>query len=165
MPREADSGAPTTPGTPAAASEADAAAAGFESTVAPHVAKPTSGLDSTIAPPYMRPTSDAPPSGAGTVPAASTDLPDLPIIDGSLYTVGAEIGRGGMGRVLTARDRRLRRDVVIKVLHRGAAASRFQREALITARLQHPSIVRVYESRRSANARAIARRDAARIWR
>jgi WD40 repeat protein len=51
-----------------------------------------------------------------------------------------------MGRVIAARDRRLRRDVVIKVLHAGAAAARFQREALITARLQHPSIVRVYDA-------------------
>ncbi|HSD88194.1 MAG TPA: serine/threonine-protein kinase, partial [Kofleriaceae bacterium] len=45
-------------------------------------------------------------------------------------------------------DRRLRRDVVIKVTHRdhGPIDPRFEREALITARLQHPSIVRVYDA-------------------
>jgi len=81
-----------------------------------------------------------------TLPGSAGDLPELPIIDEAMYAVGTELGRGGMGRVLAARDRKLRRDVVIKVLHRGAATPRFQREALITARLQHPSIVRVYDA-------------------
>ncbi|HEU0034000.1 MAG TPA: protein kinase [Kofleriaceae bacterium] len=75
------------------------------------------------------------------------DLEALPAIDPALYSIGPEIARGGMGRILAARDRKLRRDVVIKVL-RGdkLAAARFEREALITARLQHPSIVRVYDA-------------------
>jgi serine/threonine protein kinase len=56
-----------------------------------------------------------------------------------------------MGKILAARDRRLHRDVAIKVLReRGAASARFEREALITARLQHPSIVRVYDAGRLA---------------
>jgi len=64
------------------------------------------------------------------------------------YSIGGEIARGGMGKILSARDRRLRRDVVIKVTRHedGSIDPRFEREALITARLQHPSIVRVYEA-------------------
>ncbi|MCX5742216.1 MAG: protein kinase [Proteobacteria bacterium] len=85
-------------------------------------------------------------ANATTLPGDAHDLPGLPVVDSQHYQLGVEIGRGGMGRVLAARDRRLRRDVVIKVLHRGAATSRFEREALITARLQHPSIVRVYDA-------------------
>lgn len=66
----------------------------------------------------------------------------------SRYDMGAEVGRGGMGRVYDARDRQLERPVAVKVLRPGAgreAAARFLREALVTARLQHPSIVAVYE--------------------
>jgi len=75
-------------------------------------------------------------------------LPSLQRIDDSAYAIGEEIARGGMGKILFARDRRLRRDVVIKVMRResGRIDPRFEREALITARLQHPSIVRVYDA-------------------
>ena len=64
------------------------------------------------------------------------------------YKVAEELARGGMGRVLRAEDRRHGRPVAIKEMLRGddASARRFQREALITARLQHPSIVPVYEA-------------------
>lgn len=81
-------------------------------------------------------------------PHVVADLPALPKVDDSLYAIGAEIARGGMGKILSARDRRLRRDVVIKVTRndRGRIDPRFEREALITARLQHPSIVRVYDA-------------------
>src|SRR5205807_10659733 len=66
--------------------------------------------------------------------------------------LGAEIGHGGMGRVLSAEDRLLHRPVAIKTLldGRGLLARRFEREALITARLQHPSIVPIYEAGRLA---------------
>ena len=110
--------------------------------LAPTVA-PTSGLESTVAPPHRR---DRLSSIAPTIGAGADDLGELPVVAATAYSIGPEIGRGGMGRVIAARDRRLRRDVVIKVLHHGAAVARFQREALITARLQHPSIVRVYDA-------------------
>ena len=94
-----------------------------------------------------------PPELAATVvpaaPAPAADLPALPPVDPDTYAIGDEIARGGMGRILAARDRRLRRDVAIKVLReRDASPARFDREALITARLQHPSIVRVYDAGR-----------------
>jgi serine/threonine-protein kinase len=65
------------------------------------------------------------------------------------YEVGEVIGRGGMGEVVSARDRRIGRDVAIKRL-RGDARSdatiaRFLREARIQARLDHPAIVPVHE--------------------
>jgi WD40 repeat protein/tRNA A-37 threonylcarbamoyl transferase component Bud32 len=64
------------------------------------------------------------------------------------YEVLAERARGGLGRVVEARDRRLHRVVAVKeLLHRDAAGeARFVREAFITARLEHPSIVPVYDA-------------------
>jgi len=68
------------------------------------------------------------------------------VAEGEFQVVG-EVARGGMGRILQARDRRHQRDVAIKELLSPSAAgrTRFTREALITARLQHPSIVPIYE--------------------
>jgi WD40 repeat protein len=63
------------------------------------------------------------------------------------YDVLGEQGSGGLGRVVRANDRRLARVVAVKeLLEVGAESSvRFLREARLTARLQHPSIVPVYE--------------------
>jgi serine/threonine protein kinase/tetratricopeptide (TPR) repeat protein len=64
---------------------------------------------------------------------------------GSAYTVERELGGGGMSRVFLARERRLDRDVVVKVLSpelaEGVSADRFERELRTIARLQHPNIV------------------------
>src|SRR6185503_11843163 len=59
-----------------------------------------------------------------------------------------ELARGGMGRILVAEDRRLARPVALKELlvANSALADRFSREVRITARLQHPGIVPVYEA-------------------
>ena len=93
------------------------------------------------------PTLEAPLGETLPGPHTVADLPTLQRIDDSAYAIGHEIARGGMGKILFARDRRLRRDVVIKVMRReGRIDPRFEREALITARLQHPSIVRVYDA-------------------
>ena len=64
------------------------------------------------------------------------------------YRVIDEVGRGGMGAVVRAEDPQLGREVAIKRLVRSgpAARARFEREARITARLQHPAIVPVYEA-------------------
>ncbi|HEU4733120.1 MAG TPA: WD40 repeat domain-containing serine/threonine-protein kinase [Kofleriaceae bacterium] len=66
------------------------------------------------------------------------------------YQLLGEHGRGGLGRVSRAHDRELGRDIAIKeLLSRGnVGEARFLREALITARLEHPGIVPVYEAGR-----------------
>jgi tRNA A-37 threonylcarbamoyl transferase component Bud32 len=65
------------------------------------------------------------------------------------YELDTEIGRGGMGIVYRARDRRLKRHVAIKVLppelaFRSEIRSRFLREAETAASLNHPNIVDIY---------------------
>jgi len=67
----------------------------------------------------------------------------FPIIPG--YEVVAELARGGMGVVFTAQDLSLDREVAIKTLlpelaTRSDLAAQFDREARITARLQHPGV-------------------------
>jgi eukaryotic-like serine/threonine-protein kinase len=64
------------------------------------------------------------------------------------YVIEREIAQGGMGRVFAGRDRRLGREVAVKVLLDGdpIAARRFEREARVAARLQHPGIVTVYDA-------------------
>jgi len=63
------------------------------------------------------------------------------------YDVGGVLGRGGMGEVVTARDRRIGRDVAIKRMLGTSldARERFLREAQVQARLEHTSIPPVYE--------------------
>ncbi len=65
------------------------------------------------------------------------------------YDVEREIGRGGMGVVYRAIDKRLKRPVAIKLLppelaFRRDVRSRFQREAETAAQLSHPNIVPIY---------------------
>jgi hypothetical protein len=66
------------------------------------------------------------------------------------YRVDAVIGQGGMGAVFRAWDLRLERAVAIKVVRADLIAdpdsrARFRRESQIVARLQHPSIVTVFD--------------------
>lgn len=62
-----------------------------------------------------------------------------------------EIGRGGMGIVYRAQQQRLNRPVAIKMILAGNYADpidrmRFRLEAELTARVQHPHVVQVYEA-------------------
>ena len=66
-----------------------------------------------------------------------------------VYAFGELLGKGGMGEVLLAHDRRIGRDVALKRMRRAQPtedeSARFLREARIQARLEHPAIVPVYE--------------------
>ena len=70
------------------------------------------------------------------------------------YVVEREVGRGGMATVFLARDRKLGREVAIKVLSPGVmtavAGERFLREIRITAQLQHPNILPLIDSGEAA---------------
>jgi serine/threonine-protein kinase len=89
-----------------------------------------------------------PPSGDdATRDAELHDLLERAI--GQQYDLEGEIGRGGMGIVYRARDRRLKRAVAIKLLppelgFRREVRQRFLREAETAAQLSHAHIVPIY---------------------
>lgn len=71
------------------------------------------------------------------------------LVDGR-YEVTSRIARGGMATVYLALDRRLDRQVALKVMHPHLVeghdvAARFRREARAAARLTHPGVVGVYD--------------------
>jgi serine/threonine-protein kinase len=58
------------------------------------------------------------------------------------------VGQGAMARVYRARQLRVDRDVAVKVLHRAllrdaTLVARFQREAVVAARIRHPHVIEV----------------------
>jgi len=66
------------------------------------------------------------------------------------YEVRELLGKGGMGEVYRARDRRLDRDVALKVISDeiaadSAARTRFEREAKAIAALSHPNILAIFD--------------------
>ena len=72
------------------------------------------------------------------------------------YEILDELGRGGMAIVYRARERQLDREVAIKVLPFSLAfdddlVARFQREARLSAQLEHPHIVPIYRVGRSGD--------------
>ena len=74
-------------------------------------------------------------------------LPDE-LLGEKRYATGGIIARGGMGAILDARQRATKRTVAMKVmLDTGDAADvlRFVEEAQVTAQLDHPNIVPIYE--------------------
>jgi eukaryotic-like serine/threonine-protein kinase len=61
------------------------------------------------------------------------------------YFMEDVLGRGGMGEVRLCSDERLGRDVALKTMHTTSSRSRFLREAKLQGRLEHPSVVPVYD--------------------
>src|ERR1700735_2854416 len=77
--------------------------------------------------------------------AGRSRLPEL-----AKYEILEEVGHGGMATVYLARDRRLGREVAVKVIHphlrdSREVVTRFNAEAKAVAKLRHPTIVDVYD--------------------
>ncbi len=67
------------------------------------------------------------------------------------YELREEVGRGAAGVVYRARQPGLGRDVAVKMIISGASAGpgeirRFRREAEVLAKVEHPNVVRIFES-------------------
>jgi Tol biopolymer transport system component len=76
------------------------------------------------------------------------------------YEITSAIGAGGMGEVYSARDRRLNRNVAMKVLpdlfaHDTERLARFEREAKLLASLNHPNIAAIHGLEESGSTRAL----------
>ena len=96
---------------------------------------------------------DTHPGGGTPPPASVASSPTLPMLEplrapDDRYEVTRELARGGIGRVLEARDRRLDRTVAVKELlsHDRETEARFARESQLTGQLEHPSIVPVHDA-------------------
>ncbi len=87
---------------------------------------------------------------------APTDVGELPpdlLADASFsarYSAGEQLGEGGMGVVRACADRRIGREVAMKIVRPGDGSSgdlkaRFLREARVQGQLEHPAIVPVYD--------------------
>jgi serine/threonine protein kinase len=79
------------------------------------------------------------------------EVADLPDLSATPYEIVETLGRGGMGTVYRALDRRLDREIALKVVqYPGEAAGedveRLLREARVLARLEHPGIVPVHDA-------------------
>ena len=61
------------------------------------------------------------------------------------YEIVAPIGAGGMGEVYRARDTRLDRSVVNKIVTDQSLKERFAREAKTISSLNHPNICALYD--------------------
>jgi len=84
------------------------------------------------------------------------NLPHIPE-----FQIQGELGRGGMGIVYKARQLSEDRIVALKVIRKDRlqhdeAVRRFRREAQAAARLQHPNIVRLYDSDNSGDTHFLA---------
>ena len=93
----------------------------------------------------------------GRTPAASErpvarpdSFPPPGQLRGPRYQVGETLGRGAVGKVAAALDREIHRVVALKTLNQGTGADsklmrRFLEEGRITAQLEHPSIIPIYD--------------------
>ena len=90
-------------------------------------------------------------------PRAGSLVADDPTTLSGSYAIGELIGKGGVGEIYVAHDRKMGRDVAMKRLRTSVPdadeVARFLREARIQARLEHPAIAPVYELAKDASGR------------
>lgn len=125
----------------------------------PEAPKPAPPV-ATKAPPPLKPKPKPPPHHKPRNPIKGDDITltidEQSIYDltdeGSLnrYEVIREIGRGGMGYVYKARDKKLKRFVALKMLHpemnnEPRVVLFFKREAISIAQLNHPNIISLHD--------------------
>lgn len=65
------------------------------------------------------------------------------------YSITGRLGEGGMSQVFRAKDSALNREVALKILHQELSQDEkltalFEREAQLTASINHPNVVKVY---------------------
>jgi hypothetical protein len=89
--------------------------------------------------------------------ASDKTLQTTPIVEklAGRYLLRKKIGEGGMGAVFVAHDVELEREVAVKMLtptlvNDPDVVERFEREARLTAKLDHPNIVPIYDVGRDA---------------
>ncbi len=118
-------------------------------TPAVHKSGPYASFPRGVAPPPVHPPAlrIAPPAPPPAKPTAGFGLPETPE---SRYEILSELGRGGMGVVHKALDKKLDRHVALKILPwqlRGdeTAMRYFKREARAIAALKHPNVVALYD--------------------
>lgn len=93
------------------------------------------------------PEGSAPAAGlSGEAWSITEESQTLPQLEDERYERRGLLGEGGMGQVFVARDRRLRREVAFKVAKDPKQARAMTREAWVTAQLEHPGIVPVYNA-------------------
>lgn len=134
---------------------------------APSAAEPTSSPDTATHLRAVHPAA-APLSGlAGALldsnysavpPLAEPGSGDYPVADWERYEFLGLLGRGGMGTVYKARDRRIDRVVALKFIAGGGERlkQRFMQEARMQARMNHPGICKIYETGEVADKAYIA---------
>jgi eukaryotic-like serine/threonine-protein kinase len=139
----------------AASAERRVECARFEALIAVRVGAELQGAAASLLDEHLRDCTDcrALANTMAPVEDVAGDHAALPPIDSKAYALGSEVARGGMGRIIAARDLRIGRPVAVKELlsKNAALAARFEREARVTARLQHPGIVPIYEIGRWEN--------------
>ncbi|MCC6998555.1 MAG: protein kinase [Deltaproteobacteria bacterium] len=142
------------PATPDASAETLPVGAGLADTLAADSTPASATTPVRAATPPRIPTS--PSTGASDSRATGprgVDLAPQPLDERGFdarYSPGKLLGRGGMGEVRQCEDRRIGREVAVKVMRGQAAAlgdgaARFVREARIQGQLEHPAIVPVHD--------------------
>ena len=90
------------------------------------------------------------PSAGGVTGGSSTGELELGAVFGSRYEIISILGQGGMGRVYKARDRELDKLIALKTIRLDTASGpealqRFKQELLLSRKVTHKNVVRIYD--------------------